>query len=173
MLDYVNLRQLLKPLGPVVETGSYFMDLMMYPDIDLNLPLTNPEQLLGVAAELSKLDCVRRIVYRRGMPGELKDSFYIKPEIAYGEWGRDWKVDIWSMPAPLLGSQREHMTDLKHRMTRAQREIILRTKYRLLNSEGRTPMYSGIFIYRAVINEGLSEFEGIVGYLSENGIALS
>lgn len=153
-------------------TGSYFMDLMMYPDIDVNLPLTAPEKLMGIGVELSKLECVKKLRFLRGKDGPLKGGFYLKPEIEHGDWGRLWKIDIWSLPALVLEKAQTEMVDLKGRMTLAHRAIILDTKYRLLTPEGRTPMYSGIFIYRAVINLGMTEHGAIVEYLEENGIIL-
>ena len=172
VLDIVRLREFCAPIGPLVPSGSFFLDLMMYPDIDFNLPLTTPERLLGVGMELSKLDCVRRIRYLRGGTGILKDGFYLKPEIIYGDWGRLWKIDIWSLPASILERQQAEMTSLRRRMTPMHRAIILETKYRLLTEEGRTPMSSGIFIYRAVIDHGMSEFVDILEFLKGNGIAV-
>ena len=57
-------------------------------------------------------------------------------------------------------------------MTPEHRAIILDTKHRLLTDEGRTPMYSGIFIYRAVIDHGLTELGKIVEFLKGSGIIL-
>ena len=71
VLDLIRLQELCAPLGQLMPTGSYFMDLMMYPDIDFNLPLTTPEKLLSVGVELSKLECVRKVRYRRGGSGDL------------------------------------------------------------------------------------------------------
>ncbi len=173
VLDLIGLEALVAPIGPLTSTGSYFMDLMMYPDIDVNIPLTSPERLVGVGMELSKLDCVRKLRYLRGGDGDLRDSFYLKPEVQYGEWGRLWKIDIWSHPQSFLEKSRAEMADLKRRLTAAHRAIILDTKYRLLTPEGRTPMYSGIFIYRAVINHGMVEHDEIAEYLRSNGIVLS
>ena len=153
-------------------TGSYFMDLMMYPDIDLCLPPTTPEKLLGVGMELAKLGFVKRLRYLRGGSGELSDGLYMKPEIEYGKWGRLWKIDIWALPISVLEAKRREMEGLKARMTPRHRAIILDTKYRLLTDEKRTPMYSGIFIYRAVINEGLADMDSIVSFLRENGVDL-
>ncbi|MFC2078846.1 hypothetical protein ACFLSZ_02590 [Candidatus Bipolaricaulota bacterium] len=172
VLDLIRLRELCAPIGRLMPTGSYFLDLMMYPDIDFNLPLTTPERLLSVGVELSKLECVKRIRYLRGGQGPLKDGFYLKPEINYGNWGRLWKIDIWSLPSVLLESTEAEMVDLRSRMTPEHRAIILDTKYRLLTDEGRTPMYSGIYIYKAVINEGMTELDGIVEFLNANGIVL-
>ncbi len=172
VLDLIHLQELCAPLGQLMPTGSYFMDLMMYPDIDFNLPLTTPEKLLGVGVELSKLECVQRIRYLRGGSGDLENGLYLKPEISYGNWGRLWKIDIWSLPSAILEKTHAEMADLKARMTPEHRAIILDAKYRLLTDEGRTPMYSGIFIYRAVIDHGLTEFSEIVKFLKGSGIVL-
>ena len=172
VLELVGLRALLEPLGPIMETGSYYMDLMMYPDIDLCLPPTTPEKLLGVAMELGKIERVKKLRFLRGGSGELKDGLYIKPEIESGDWGRLWKVDIWALPEEVLAEKRREMESLKARMTPEERALVLDTKYRLLTDEGRTPMFSGIFIYRAVIDEGMRDLGSIVGYLRENGINL-
>jgi hypothetical protein len=172
VLDLIDLSRLAAPIGPLMPTGSYFMDLMMYPDIDIDLPLAAPEKLMGIGVELSKLECVKKLSFLRGKDGPLKGGFYLKPEIEYGDWGRLWKIDIWSFPAPILEKAQTEIADLKGRMTLAHRAIILDTKYRLLNDEGRTPMFSGIFIYRAVINLGMTEQAEIETYLTENGIIL-
>ncbi len=172
VLDLIRLEELVVPIGQIQPTGSYFMDLMMYPDLDVNLPRTTPDKLLQVAVELSKQPCVRKIRYLRGGPGDLRDGFYLKPEIAFGDWGRLWKIDIWSLPEPVRAKQHEEMNALKRRMTAAHRAIILDTKYRLLADEGRTPMYSGLFIYRAVIDLGMTQQAAIDEYLADNGIIL-
>ena len=172
VLDLIDLRTLLEPLGPITETGSYFMDLMMYPDIDLSLPPTTPEKLLGVAVELGKVERVKKLRFLRGGAGELKDGLYIKPEIEYGDWGRLWKIDIWALPEDVLAEKRREMESLKARMSSEERVLILDTKYRLLTEERRTPMFSGIYIYRAVIDEGMRDLDSILGYLRENGIVV-
>lgn len=172
VLSLIGLNDLAAPIGPLLPTGSYFLDLMMYPDIDINLPLTTPEKLMNIGVELSKLECVQKLRFLRGKDGPLKGGFYLKPEISYGNWGRLWKIDIWSLPATALETAQTEMIALKNRMTSDHRAIILDTKYRLLTEEGRTPMFSGIFIYRAVIDLGMTEVDEIDEYLVKSGIVL-
>jgi len=143
VLDFIRLHELCTPIGKLIPSGSYFMDLMMYPDIDLYLPPTKPEKLMSVAVQLAGHDYIQRINYIRGGPGELKDGLYLKPVITRGHWERPWKVDIWSLPLSVIEKKQAELEDLKTRMTPAQREIILGTKFRLLTDTGRTPMYSG------------------------------
>jgi len=172
VLGLVRLQELCAPIGELVPTGSYFMDLMMYPDVDLYLPPTTPGRLMGVAVELAKQDCVQRINYIRGGPGDLKDGLYLKPVVIHGRWERPWKIDIWSLPLSVVDEKQAALVDLKARMTPEHRATILDTKYRLLTDAGRTPMFSGIYIYKAVIDNGLRELGEIVGFLERNGIAL-
>ena len=172
VLGFIHLHELLAPIGRLTPSGSYFMDLMMYPDVDLYVPQTTPERLMGVAVELAKHDCVQRMNYIRGGPGDLKEGLYLKPVVTYGDWERPWKIDIWSLPAPVVEKKQAELDDLKTRMTSKQRALILDTKYRLLTDEGRTPMYSGIYIYQAVIDHGFEKLEMIVEFLKKNGIML-
>lgn len=170
VLGVIRLREHCAHIGEIIHTGSYFMDLMMYPDLDLYLPLVKAEDLMRVAVSVSSYDSVNRINFIRSGPGDLKDGLYIKPVIQHGDWGRPWKIDIWSLPVALIKNKQEQLSDLKDRMTPKDRELILETKYRLLTPDGRTPMFSGLYIYEAVIDHGLSELEAIVEYLKKNGI---
>ena len=170
VLDRIGLRDLCAPIGDLLPTGSYFMDLMMYPDIDLYLPPAAPERLLGVATELSKLECVRKINFMKGGPAELKDGLYLKPVVAHGNWERPWKIDIWSLHPSVAAAKQKELEDLKTRMTARHHEVILDTKLRLLTDKGRTPMFSGIYIYKAVIDDGLERLEDVSARLRANGI---
>ena len=170
VLGLIHLREHCARVGAIVPTGSYFLDLMMYPDVDLYLPPTKPEELLAVGAALSKYDCVTALSFEKGGPGDLAEGLYLKPVIRWGSWGRSWKVDIWSLPLAVIEKKQAQLSDLKRRMTDEYRRRILDCKFRLLNAAGRTPMFSGIFLYRAIIDHGLTEFDQIVGFLKENGI---
>ena len=62
------------------------------------------------------------------------------------------------------------LEDIKKSMTPRQKRIILDYKYSILTEAGRTPMFSGFFIYRAVVNQGMTDFNEITEYLKDNGI---
>ena len=55
-------------------------------------------------------------------------------------------------------------------LTPELRRQIIRYKLSMLTPAGRTPMYSGYYIYRAFIDEGLTDFEQVTRYLVANGI---
>jgi hypothetical protein len=170
VLEMVHLKEHCAPIGKTVPTGSYFLDLMMYPDIDLYLPPTTPEGLLTVAMKLVEYDCVKEIVFQKGGPGDLAKGFYLKPVIEHGSWERPWKIDIWSLPLDVVEKKQKELSDIKDRITPVHRRLILEYKYSILTEKKRTPMFSGIYIYRAVMNLGLKDFNEITEYLRENGI---
>jgi hypothetical protein len=56
------------------------------------------------------------------------------------------------------------------RMTPEIRQQIIRYKLSILTSQLRTPMYSGNYIYKAFIDEGLTDFNQVTDYLYSCGI---
>jgi hypothetical protein len=170
VLDLLALPERCAHIGPLTPTGSYFLDVMMYPDVDLYLPHTSPERLMEVGAALSPLPCVKSIHFAKGGMGELKDGLYLRPMVEHGAWQRPWKIDIWSLPREVKAQRQTEMGTFKRSMTPEARAIILSYKYRTLTSEGRTPMFSGIHLYRAVIDCGLTTFEEISAYLRSQGV---
>ena len=172
VLRRIRLHERCALIGEITPTGSYFMDLMMYPDIDLYLPPTTTRRLLALGAELAAYPFVKKLNFQKGMPGELAEGLYLKPVIEHGEWGRPWKVDIWSLDPALIARKQAELQSLKDRMTPEQRRRILDYKFSILTDENRTPMFSGIFIYRAIIDRGLESDSDITAFLRENGIGV-
>jgi len=148
VLETVHLKEHCAPIGKTVPTGSYFLDLM----------------------KLVEYDCVKEIVFQKGGPGDLAEGFYLKPVVEHGSWERPWKIDIWSLPLDIVEKKQKELSDIKDRMTPVHRRLILEYKYSILTEKKRTPMFSGIYIYRAVMNLGLKDFNEITEHLRENGI---
>jgi len=170
LLQEINLEALCRDIGELTPTGSYYLDLMIYPDIDIYLPPTTPRKLFQIAAHLVENHPVVRVNFLNGGSGPLKNGLYIKPVIAVGEWERSWKIDIWSVEQTFIEEKNAELDHYKEIITPEQRELILNYKYAILNVEGRTPMFSGIFIYQAVLVHGLKMFPEITEYLRENSI---
>ena len=170
LLRAIRLEELCRDIGKLTPTGSYYLDLMIYPDIDLYLPPARPGQLFQIAAHLVENHPVTRVNFLNGGPGPLKNALYLKPVIATGNWERDWKIDIWATEQDYIDERSAELRIYRERMTLEQRELILDYKFSILNDEGRTPMFSGIYIYRAVLDYGMRRFSDITEYLRENSI---
>ena len=170
VLQLIGLEQITRPYGALVPSGSYFLDVMVYPDIDVYIPQVSIPQLFSIAGRLAVCDKVIQVVFERSNDSSMPDGLYLKPRVEYGQWGRPWKIDIWSIDPALITQKMEPMWRFKAHMTDPLREQIIRYKLSILTPAGRTPMYSGYFIYKAFIDEGLTEFDQVTCYLVKNGI---
>ena len=170
LLQEIRLAEICSDIGRLTPTGSYYLDLMTYPDIDLYLPPATPRQMFQIAIQMVENHPVIRVNFLNGGSGPLKDGLYIKPVIAVGNWERPWKIDIWAIDQAFIAEKNTELRSIKHRMTSEQREIILNYKFSVLTSEYRTPMFSGIFIYQAVVDHGMVEHADITAYLRANSI---
>jgi tRNA splicing endonuclease len=172
VLQKVGVYDILRPHGRIVPTGSYFLDVMVYPDIDLMMSRVSIEQLFQIGGRLASSDLVFEVVFAKSRDAELPGGLYLKPRIDYGDWGRPWKIDIWSLDDPVIDQKMEPMARFKSEMVDPIREQIIRYKLSIMTAEKRTPMYSGYFIYKAFIDEGMTDFQQVTRYLIDNGISV-
>lgn len=174
VMEMIRLYDILLPYGEVFPTGSYFLDVMVYPDIDLYIPNVNLGQLFDIGAQLACCELVSQVVFEKTDNQVLMpDGLYLKVRVKFGDWGRPWKIDIWSLDKKVISQKMEDMRHFQVRLTQPLREQIVRYKLSIMTPEKRTPMYSGYYIYKAFIDEGLTDFESVNRYLIDCGIRLS
>ena len=173
ILQRIRLYEILAPYGRIVPTGSYFLDVMIYPDVDLYISKVSVEKLFAIGGQLAASEMVYQVVFERSRTAELPGGLYLKPRIEYGRWGRPWKIDIWSLEDSVIDEKMVDMLRFKQEMTAEVKERILRYKYSILTESHRTPMYSGYHICRAFIDERLTDFAEVTQYLVAHGIRMS
>jgi hypothetical protein len=173
VLGLIRLYDILRPYGKVYPSGSYFLDVMVYPDIDLYITKISINQLFEIGAQIASCELVSQVVFEKtDDPVHMPEGLYLKPRVKYGEWGRPWKIDIWSLEEKIILHKMADMHHFKVKMTPGLREQIIRYKLSVMTSQKRTPRYSGYYIYRAFIDEGLTDFESVTQYLISNGIQM-
>jgi hypothetical protein len=172
IMDQLKVREIMRPYSKMVPTGSYYLDVMAYPDIDLYIRKLSLDQLFDIGCQLAKSELVFRVEFEKSNDPRLPGGLYLKPRIAFGEWGRPWKIDIWSLDEKVIEQQMKPMRHFKRKMTAQLREQIIHYKLSILTGLKRTPMYSGYFIYKAFIDEGIKEFHQVTEYLIANGIRM-
>ncbi|PWB51476.1 MAG: hypothetical protein C3F13_13620 [Anaerolineales bacterium] len=171
LLERVNLLSLVSPYGRVVFTGSYYLNVMVYPDLDLYLPLITLPQLFTIAAQIAECKLVTQVVYEPSDdPVNLPGGLYLKARFNYGEWGRPWKIDMWCLPQDVIRRKMAEMEHFREKLSPEIREKIIQYKLSILTLQHRTPMYSGYYIYKAFIDENLEDYERVTHYLEANGI---
>ncbi|HEX9090953.1 MAG TPA: hypothetical protein VF831_05655 [Anaerolineales bacterium] len=171
VLGLIGLYDILRPYGKVFPSGSYFLDVMAYPDIDLYITKVSLDQLFAIAAQIAKCELVTQVVIEKtDDPLRMPDGLYLKPRVKYGDWGRPWKIDIWSLLEGVIQSKMAEMYHFQSKLTPEMRQAIILYKLSILTPEKRTPMYSGYYIYKAFIDEGLTDQASVTSYLISNGI---
>jgi hypothetical protein len=180
-----GLEALLGGYGRLTCTGSFYMDLMAWPDLDLYVPLEKSADALARFLELapgfatacrsSQLVSLRFKDFRFQLSANLPQGLYwgVRCLQTVGldqDTGLDWKLDIWALPAEEIAAKQAELERLKGKLTPERRRLILEIKHALLTPEGRTPALSGYPIYRAVLDQGLRSVEAVEGYLRETGV---
>jgi hypothetical protein len=173
VLRLIRLNEILRPYGKVFPTGSYFLDVMVYPDIDLYITKVNIEQLFEIGAQIASCELVTQVVFERSDDHvHLPEGLYLKSRVKYGDWERPWKIDLWSLAEEVILRKMEDMQHFKQKITPELREQIIRYKLSVMTSQKRTPMYSGFYIYQAFLDEGLTDFDSVTHYLISCGIQM-
>ncbi len=173
-----GLDRLLRSYGPVCYSGSYYLDLMAWPDLDVCLPLERSREyrikFLNLGPRLATVCDVVSLRYK-------DNAQYREPRLPKGlYWGATvqrkgslrWKIEIWAMPAQAIEVQQSELDRLKSKLTPEKRAAILSLKQALLTPEGTTPEYSGYHIYRAVLDQGMTRTREVKKYLRGKGISV-
>lgn len=170
LMKTIRLLESLQPSGEVFFTGSYYLDVMVYPDLDLYVPMTGVENIFAAAGQLASHPVVTRVTYENEDHPILPGGLFLNLRVNLGDWGRLWKVDIWWLEEDLIHEKIRIMQRFKQLLTPDLREQIIRYKTSLLNNLGRTPRFSGYFVYKAFLDEGLRDPADVTGYLVTSGI---
>lgn len=171
VLEKTRLFEILQPYSRIFLTGSYYLDVMAYPDIDLYIMKISLEQVFSIAAQLARFELVRQVVFEKSDdPVQLPEGLYLKSRVDYGNWGRPWKIDIWSLDERIILEKMAEMQHFQEKITPVLRERNVRYKLSVMTAEKQTPMYSGIYIYKAFIDERMTNYEDVTNYLIHSGI---
>lgn len=172
VLKRIGLAERIEPWGKITPTGSYLLDVMAYPDLDLYIPLIPMPELIGIGAAAAEIDIVQKVVFEKSNAPTLPGAAYLMLSIEYGNWGRPWQVHMWSVDEEMLRARMEIYQDFQAKITPALREKILEYKHAVMTVDERTPRYSGYYIYQAFLEEGLVDFPDVTNYLNEHGIKI-
>jgi hypothetical protein len=172
-----GLDAILRSYGKVFYTGSYYLELMAWPDIDIHMVL-EPDPLsldafFEMGRKIAKLEGVFSVKFanhiRRPVAG-LPQGFYWGVRLDTGGWKMPWKIDIWATEEHDFAANQALMERIGGALDAEKRELIIRIKRSLLTPEGRTPVLSGYHIYEAVLFKGLATEAEVRAYLREHEI---
>ncbi|HUV38746.1 MAG TPA: hypothetical protein VMY39_03990 [Planctomycetota bacterium] len=170
---------ILQSFGRVHYTGSYALNLMAWPDIDITMVLDGDpysfDNFFEMGKQLAAVEGVDKIEYWNSLNWDVANL----PKGLY--WGvrcktatREvpWKIDVWATNEAEFRSNQQLMKRLAGEITDEARKLIVEVKHAMLTPEGRTPQGSGYYIYEAVLFKGLRAARDIREYLKQHGINL-
>jgi len=179
LLHELKLYEAFEAYGGLTVGGSCFLGVQAYPDVDIYVPPVPVEEYLKIRDQLAAHPLVISVKFKESdevaFPADeapFPGGLYLKPDVAYGDWQRPWKIDIWSVEPRFYEPQIAQLAFWKTMLTDELRAQIVAYKVSILNEKHRTPMYSGYFIYQAFLDKGIREPAEITRYLIQHGIEM-
>jgi GNAT superfamily N-acetyltransferase len=137
LLDETNLLGLLRShFGEVVVTGSAGYDLMVWPDIDIHMPVAESRngEYATLGGEISARLAATGIRLHKAQflddhvdPHPLGAGLYWGLEF-YDRSGTRWKCDLWGWEPADFRRRQERDRTLREELAKADRDLILRLK---------------------------------------------
>jgi len=172
-----GIDSLLRSHGQVFYTGSYAMDLMAWPDIDIVMMLEpglrSVTDFFGIGRQIAQLDGVLSMSFRnclRERPEGLPEGLYWGARLKTKSQPAPWKIDLWATTQANFQDNQAFVDRVRAALDEEKRRRILEIKQSLITPEGRTPVLSGLHIYEAVLFNGLWSDEEVRTYLRGQGI---
>ena len=172
-----GLHDILSSYGTVHYTGSYDLDLMVWPDLDITICMyPNPysvDRFFQLGNDIVKRNDIVSMRFRnfvRFPVSDLPIGLYWKVRISRGKDVTPWKIDLWAMDRKTADENLVDMKKIEEQIEERTKRLIVDIKYSLLTPEGRTPSLSGYHIYQAVLIKGIEDRNSVVAYLRQHGI---
>ena len=87
LLRELRVHEIVSEYGTLTPTGSYFLDVMAYPDIDFCISQLSVEQLFSIGGRLAASPLVYEVVFQKSKDESLPGGLYLKPRIQYWQLG--------------------------------------------------------------------------------------
>jgi hypothetical protein len=178
VLKDIDLIAKLEPHGEVKLTGSFELDLMVWPDIDIQIEIPGKKDKVKAFTDISyellqntNIKNVKLINFIPGRKPTMPVGMYMGLTYKKASFPQ-WKIDIWALSDSCRKESHDYMNLVKNELNSTNRELILDWKHKILNN-GRIPQLGSYMLYRAILIEKLSDPQEIFSYLINNQVDLS
>lgn len=163
--------------GKIIPCGSFDLELLVYGDLDVYFESHGPREVTATfAAAMERagtMDEIQSIRFERDLyKREPKAPQGLYLQLKFDNGVRVWQIDIWSIGKNQQDAVFKEHEARKAKLTPQTRELILKLKRELMADKGKTPSFCSFYVYKAVLEEGITELEDIKDYLVKQGIKL-
>ena len=172
LLDKEGLLLMLNAFGTTQVIGSYTLDTMTWPDIDISMNLPdeqNVERFFELGKRIATKFQITKMSYSnhfiRNFPG-FDHGLYWGIQLRYAE--REWKIDLWGYGDTDYQKHIAESDALHQRLQRADRTAILRIKHAICqHPDYRGNVYNSMAIYRAVLEDKVESVDEFKAWLEK------
>lgn len=162
ILYNLGLKVTLDKYGETFVTGSYYLDLMTWRDLDIYVINDdfNKSDLFDLGKEIvEKLnpykmifnnECIRQ---RSGLPKGLYWGIYTIID------GNEWKIDIWCVDSKQAKEFKKDIISMKEKINDERKDLILQIKSKICNHAEYRKGILSIDVYDAVINHNINTID--------------
>ena len=156
----------------VLVTGSFALDLMVCPDLDVYIPDDQAQNLFRLAEAIYQNNLTDELYIQKGATLGMPHAQHVQVRTNLRAERAKWKIDIWVLGRHVIAEEQAQIDSIKARLDDSSRKEIIELKKALLQPNGFTPKYSGIYIYKAFLDEGIRDLAALKQHLRSKGIAL-
>ena len=160
----------LEKYGSFEVVGSYALDLMVWPDLDIQFK-PNQEDAIQVIGELSK-----DLLKDENVKSIKLINFYKRPNTKFAAGicmmvhylpidDLEWKADIWIQNRETVQQTLARTQTWQALLEPSTRQLILKWKTRLLNDQNRVIKHGSQAVYEAILEKGHQSDSEIEAYL--------
>ena len=176
LLGPKGLRSLLEDYGTPHVTGSYALHLMTWKDLDIYLEQTylSEESFFFLGGRIASYLAPVKMSFRNerinrtpNLPLGLYWGVYLGDERKGA-----WKIDIWAVDSQECERQLQFTRRLAASLTPSFRRKILSIKQVCWKDPGYRKAYTSQDIYRAVIEQGVEDFDSFKEQMKSKGVTV-
>ena len=156
----------------VVPTGSFYLDLMVCPDLDVYFESVKIRDLFIMAEEFYQNDLTDGVYVMKGYKINLPEGEHIQIRTNLKYNSVNWKIDIWFFPQHIINEKQTELNKFLKKLNHKNRDEIIKIKTSLIQKTGFTPKMSSYHIYEAFLDHGLTEISQIKEYLLSKNVVL-
>lgn len=173
LLNKDGLLPMLNAFGTTRVIGSYTLDTMTWPDIDISMNLRNEQNIelfFEIAKRIATEFQITQMSYSndfiRNLPG-FDHGLYWGIQLRYA--GREWKIDLWGYDDTDYKKYITEFDALHRQLQQADRTAILRIKHVICqHPDYRGDVYNSMAIYRAVLEDKVETVDEFNTWLEKN-----